>query len=66
MNKGFKKAFYSLPHNQLKEVEEEICKEMGWPHSTFVSKRNGSRPLKRPEAVLLKEILHRHSIQFNI
>jgi len=64
-NTGFADAFYSLPANKLIDVRLEICEEMGWHYTTFISKRAGRRKLKKPERAVLQDIFRRHGIEFN-
>jgi len=62
IGKGFKDAFYSLPHNQMKAVRDTICEETGWEVATFRSKCNGNRNLKPLEVSYLRTIFESFGI----
>ena len=40
---GFKRAFYSMPHNQLGQIRDEICQKCGWSADTFRKSLTGRR-----------------------
>lgn len=60
----FKNAFECLPLNQANAVRIEIIEQMGWHPTTFKSKYNGTRNLKKPEIALLKIIFEGYGIEF--
>ena len=40
---GFKRAFYSMPHNQLEQIRDEISQKCGWGIDTFRKSLTGRR-----------------------
>lgn len=60
----FKEAFHRLPSNMLKAVRLEIIDQLGWKQSTFRSKINGTRNLKKPERTILTGIFGSFGIEF--
>lgn len=39
---GFRRAYYSLPHNMIREARKEICRLCYWNESSFSVKLSGS------------------------
>ncbi|HUX56263.1 MAG TPA: hypothetical protein VMV77_04770 [Bacteroidales bacterium] len=61
---AFYYAFHCLPSNMLGAVRAEIIDQMGWAPTTFTSKINGNRNLKKPEKTILKMIFEGYGIEF--
>lgn len=53
---GFRKAFESLPHNEMRSVRDEMREQLGWSISNFQYKKRGESPIWENEAILIENI----------
>ena len=52
---GFRRAYYSLPHKDLKDARKKICMLCYWNEDTFNYRLSGKHPYRIYEAEKLEQ-----------